>query len=114
VRRERDSETWSRRFDEHRVVTNQKLVQPRIVRERFRWIEFDLQVKPADGGIRCESISSRMRFGPVAIPLPLRYQPEINAAELPRGEGTHIDVRVLFPANKELLSYRGSFVWRHF
>lgn len=113
VTHEGDEEVWLRSFGSHRVVTTQMEISPGIVRERFRWFEFDVAVTRTEHGICYNSTRARLRAGPIAIPLPTRFSPKIDATEIPDGEGTRIDVKVLFPRDRVLMSYAGRFTWRH-
>ena len=109
-----NGETWHRRFGSHGVVTEQQPIGRCKVRERFKLIEFDLEVTAADQGIRYKSCASRLRLGPARIPLPRQFEPAIHATEMPDRDGTRIDIEVLFPRDRILMSYVGRFSWSEF
>jgi len=113
VRREGSAEVWTRCFGGYHVTTRQVLLRNGVIRERFRWMELAISVKPFDKSIIYDSIAAHFRVGPMAIPLPKFLRPKICGRESATATGNHVDVSVFFPVNRLLISYVGEFTWCH-
>lgn len=111
VRREGSAEVWTRCFGGYHVKTTQVQLRSGVIRERFRWMEFAISVKPFEKSITYDSMAAHFRVGPMAIPLPKFLRPKICGRESATATGNHVDVSVFFPVNRVLISYVGEFIW---
>src|SRR5262249_37672245 len=76
-----DGEEWSREIGGQRLVSRQSPVEPNVLAERIRSIEFRFALDASASGLVYRQRGAALALGPLRVPLAARLAPSILATE---------------------------------
>lgn len=106
-----NGETWVRKFEEKRVVTEQRRGPGNLLVETIGCLEFRFGLAVGGGGIRYNQRVCGLRLGGVFIPLPSWLSPKVEAweqpAQCPDNSSSAVLVKVSAPIAGLVVQYEG-------